>query len=368
MKISITLIVIIYMMCPAETLWAEEYNWNDFTKPYTTKVNVRINKGSTVCVDLPEDYLQNNIYVKLHIDLQSNFTYMIDGLKQKGFEGFSPKISINGGIIRGNYTIQVKKTPLRQTVPVDIKTKYLRTGKNELRFHVGKENNVKYSCKGGNECVVFFVREISFDVIKSTKSLEKKNTLTFPDKANIWGSFEDDSAKLLGWNLGKVLQERTGEGGFQKVYIDRRQGVKNSHRCLAMDFRLGPMRPGLSESHRLPVAILRNDGRRNLLDYQGIKFYIWASKKVVITFGVADKENGTNKEERWNRNIVVTPEKKSNRIPFNSLSLFKRRALSQGTNQILDLNRVEAIYWVAHGRNVPFGTEVSIYLDKISFY
>jgi len=34
----------------------------------------------------------------------------------------------------------------------------------------------------------------------------------------------------------------------------------------------------------------------------------------------------------------------------------------------LELNNIAAVYWVAHGRNVPIGTEGTIYLDEISFY
>ncbi len=83
---------------------------------------------------------------------------------------------------------------------------------------------------------------------------------------------------------------------------------------------------------------------------------------------MTDSETCDSGEERWIHILPVTTECEKMRIPFNSLALVKKRALRQGTNQILELNNIEAIHWVAHGRNVPIGIEGAIYLDEISFY
>ena len=116
------------------------------------------------------------------------------------------------------------------------------------------------------------------------------------------------------------------------------------------------------------MAVLRSALSRDLSSYTGIVFHIRATKDLIIIFGLADSETGNGEEERWNHDLSVTTGWKEMRIPFNSLSLALRRALSRGTNQILELDKIEAIYWVAHGRNVPIGTESAIYLDEISFY
>lgn len=369
--------VMLHVIVLTKTARAYDYNWNDYTEPYKITVNVPLSRGSTVYVDLPADYVRNNSFVKLHVDLQSNFTYRIDGLEQKGFEGFSPKISVNGGVVRGNYTIRVKAIPVRQTAILTIKTKYLKAGKNALKFYVGRESEVTYRCKAGKACIVFFVHEIYFDDFKSTKkstiaqstvTVEKPKPSTSRDRANIEGSFEGEYVNMRGWNFGNLFQQKTGEGGFQKVFIDESRGAKDTHRCLAMHFRLSSTKANQSENPRPPLAILRNGVKRDLSDYEGIEFYIRATEDFVIIFGMADSESATGEEERWNRTFLVTTEVKKMRIPFDSLSLFKRRALRQGTNQILELNRIEAIHWVAHGRNVPIGTEATIYLDEISFY
>jgi hypothetical protein len=135
-----------------------------------------------------------------------------------------------------------------------------------------------------------------------------------------------------------------------------------------MDFRLGSTRTKQLERPRLPIALLINRLKRDLSDYTGIEFHIGATKDLNIVFELADSETGASGEERWIRILPVTTAWEKMRIPFNSLSLAKNRASRQGTNQILELNNIEAIHWVVHGRNVPMGTEGAIYLDEISFY
>ncbi len=376
-KSLIFFLVMFYLIILTKTALSYDYNWSNYTEPYNNTVNVLLNKGSSVYVDLPADYIRNNSAVALHIDLQSNLTYMIDGLELKGFEGFSPKISVNGGIIFGNYTIPVKALPVRQMAMINIKTKYLKAGKNALKFFLGHEDYVRYSCKGGKTCVAFYVHKIWFDGFTSKKETkttqiamteEEPKPVSYREEKDIDGSFEDEIINMNGWNFGELFQQRTGKEGFQKIYIDKDQGAKGTYRCLVMYFKLGPTRTKQSERPRLPIALLVNRLKRDLSGYTGIEFHIRATKDLNIVFGLADSETGASGEERWIRILSVTTEWEKMRIPFNSLSLSKKRALRQGTNQVLELNNIEAIHWVAHGRNVPIGTDGTIYLDEISFY
>ena len=73
-------------------------------------------------------------------------------------------------------------------------------------------------------------------------------------------------------------------------------------------------------------------------------------------------------EENWFRIILVTKDWKEVRIPFNSLSLHKGLAIRLGTNQIMELNYVEKIEWIATEHYVELGTEGIIWIDEISFY
>lgn len=376
-KSLIFFLVMFYLIILTKPALSYDYNWSNYTEPYNNTVNVFMNRGSIVCVDLPADYIRNNSTVALHIDLQSNFTYMIDGLKLKGFRGFSPMISVNGGIIFGNYNIPVKARPVRQMAMINIKTKYLKAGKNTLKFFLGRDDWVSYNCKGGKACIAFYVHKIWFDDFTSKKETkitklvmteEESKPVSYREEKDIAGSFEGEIINMNGWNLGELFQQRTGKGGFQKIYIDKGQGAKGTNRCLVMDFKLGSTRTKQLKRSRPPIALLINRLKRDLTGYTGIEFHIRATKDLNIVFGLADSEIGASGEERWNRILSVTTKWGKMRIPFNSLSLAKKKALRQGTNQILELNNIEAIYWVAHGRNVPIGTEGTIYLDEISFY
>ena len=376
-KSLIFFLVMFYLIILTKTALSYDYNWSNYTEPYNTSVNVLLNKGSNVYVDLPADYIRNNSVVALHIDLQSNFTYMIDGLEQKGFEGFSPMMSVNGGIIFGNYTIPVKALPVRQMAIINIKTKYLKVGKNALKFFLGREDGIRYSCKGGKACIAFYVHKIWLDDFTSKKETkttqiamteQEPKPVSYREEKDIDESFEGEVINMNGWNFGDLFQQGTGKGGFQKIYIDKGQGAKGTYRCLVMHFKLGSARTKQLERPRPPMALLINRLKRDLSDYTGIEFHIRATKDLNIVFGLADSETGNSGEERWFRILSVTTEWEQMRIPFNSLSLSKNRALRQGTNQVLELNNIEAIHWVAHGRNVSIGTDGTIYLDEISFY
>ena len=376
-KSLIFFLLMFYLIIFTKTALSYDYNWSNYTEPYNNTVNVLLNKGSIVYVDLPADYIRNNSAVPLHIDLQSNFTHRIDGLEQKGFEGFSPKISVNGGIIFGNYTIPVKALPVRQIAMIKIKTKYLKAGKNALKFFLGREDGLRYSCKGGKACIAFYVHKIWFGDFTSKKQTkitrlamteEEPKPVSYREEKDIDGSFEGEIINMNEWNFGELFQQRTGKGGFQKIYIDKGQGAKSTYRCLVMYFKLGSTRTKQLKRPRLPIAFLVNRLKRDLSGYTGIEFHIRATKDLNIVFGLADSETGDRGEERWIRILSVTTEWEKMRIPFNSLSLAKNRALRQGTNQVLELNNIAAVYWVAHGRNVPIGTEGTIYLDEISFY
>ena len=93
-----------------------------------------------------------------------------------------------------------------------------------------------------------------------------------------------------------------------------------------------------------------------------------ADKNLTVTFNLGDSEEGSLEEEIWYRNISVGKDWKEVRIPFNTLSLHKRRALKIGSNQILQLHYVERIDWVVHEHSVPRGTVGTIWLDEVTFY
>jgi TolB-like protein len=204
-------------------------------------------------------------------------------------------------------------------------------------------------------------------------ALNKKGRLhelkpeAFREMKNIDGSFEDISSDMAGWVLGEFRGGRTGVGGYIRTYIDETQSAAGTQKSLAMDFKLSTKR--VEKLKKLPIhASIINRLKRDLANYSGIKFYMKADRDLTVLFQVTDSQEGSDHEENWFRNIVVTKDWKENRIPFNSLSIQKRLAQERGTNEILQLNYIERISWLVHERSFPRGEEAKIWLDQVTFY
>jgi len=199
--------------------------------------------------------------------------------------------------------------------------------------------------------------------INKVAPLHELKAESFRNIENIDGEFEDTTSGLAGWIIGTKFEGRTGKGGFQKVYIDDKQGAEGTKGCIAMQFKLGSERIEKNIQTRL-----RNRLKRDLSNYSGIKFYIKASKDITVHFHLTDGEKGSAQEENWYRNIFVTRDWKEIRIPFNSLPIHRGKAKQLGTNQILELKYIEKIEWLADEKNVELGTEGIIWLDEVSFF
>ncbi len=199
--------------------------------------------------------------------------------------------------------------------------------------------------------------------INKVASLHELKAESFRDIESIDGKFEDNNSVLAGWNIGTKLERKIGKGGFQKVYIDDKQGAKGTG-SIAMEFKLGSERLKKNNIQ----AKIRNRLKRDLCNYSGIKFYIKATKDITARFHLTDSEKGSVNEENWVRNILVTKDWNEIYVPFNSLALNRGKAQKHGTNQILELKYVEKIEWMADERNVELGTEGIIWLDEVSFF
>ena len=194
-------------------------------------------------------------------------------------------------------------------------------------------------------------------------SLHEITTASYREIGNISGNFEDES-KLVGWFIGEQFNKQIGRKGYQEVYIDQNQGANGTSKSLAMKFKLGKDKVVQKSIH----AKMHNRLKRDLSNYSGIRFFMKADRNLTVTFQVGDSEEDSPEEEIWYRNLSVGKDWKEVRIPFNTLSLHKRRALKLGSNQILQLNYIERIDWVVHEHSVPRGTEGTIWLDEVTFY
>jgi len=193
--------------------------------------------------------------------------------------------------------------------------------------------------------------------------LHEITTESYRETGNISANFEDES-KLVGWFIGEQFNKQIGRKGYQKVYIDQNQGANGTSKSMAMKFRLGTDRVVPATIR----AIMHNRLKRDLSNYSGIQFFMKADRNLTVTFQLGDSEEDSPEEEIWYRSVSIGKDWKEVRIPFNTLSLHKRRALKFDTNQILQLHHVERIDWVVHEHAVPRGTEGTIWLDEVAFY
>jgi len=193
--------------------------------------------------------------------------------------------------------------------------------------------------------------------------LHELKTESYRETGNISGNFEDES-KLVGWFIGEQFNKQIGRKGYQEVYIDQNQGANGTSKSLAMKFRLGTDKVVPKTIH----AKMHNRLKRDLSNYSGIRFFMKADRNLTASFQLGDSEEDSPEEEIWYRNVSVGKDWKEVRIPFNTLSLHKRRALKFGSNQILQLHYIERIDWVVHEHSVSRGTEGTIWLDEVTFY
>jgi hypothetical protein len=201
-------------------------------------------------------------------------------------------------------------------------------------------------------------------------SLHELKTEAFREIKNLGGSFENENLDLAGWMMGTMREGRTGKGGFQKIYIDKNEGANGTGQSLAMEFRLGAERIRQHKNENVQ-AQFRNQLKRDLGKYTGIKFFIKGSDDFTLRFHLTIMDKNLNEEVNWRRTVVVTKEWREIRFPFNSLIARGVKSPQSGRTQVidnLDLRNVEKIEWLADERHMMLGSSGTIWLDEISFY
>lgn len=179
--------------------------------------------------------------------------------------------------------------------------------------------------------------------------------------------FEGDALVLIGWNIGDYFKGKTGEEGFQKVYIDKKDGGGGSNRSLAMNFQLGTKKTNKYKNEKIRARI-KNQLNRDLSAYTGIRFHIKADNVMTVSFVLLDSEKDSVEMEEWFVDFTVNEEWEEARIPFNGLKIARRKAISRETNQKLELENTERLTWLVNERIVPLGSKGTIWLDEVAFY
>jgi TolB-like protein len=189
---------------------------------------------------------------------------------------------------------------------------------------------------------------------------------SFREIKNIEGSFEGGDPVAQGWLMGDVRGLRKGKEGYQRIYIDTKEGANGTKQSLAMAFKLTPEMTPQFKNLRM-LAFLRNHLWRDLAGFTGIKFFIKAKDELsvrllIIVLG----EKGEQKT--WYTTINITRDWKEFRIPFKALREGQSSKKEKTTGQAMELRAVKGIYWLVNELTLPHGTEGIIWLDEVSFY
>ena len=336
--------------------------WPDYRQPFKSAIGIPLHKSKTISVELPQQLISAATDVCLTIDIESNFYFQIDGYSQKGFEGFTPKVSVNGALLFGNYEIRTKPVPPRQTVDLRIKTKYLKPGRNTLTFDMGIDPELRYECQRGSTCIAYVVRSLQF-----TDSTAPVLTPDATDERQIACSFEAQRFESSAWNLIKVRNRWTGSGGFQEIRIDPNHGAGQTQACLAMTFKLGTA-AAAGRKHRNVHAVILNRKKRDLSRHDGIEFSVKATRDLRVRFGLADSQPDAPQKERWTSDFSASTRWRNVRVGFDTLSVHPPRAHAPATDGKLSLDRVVTLFWVIPKQAAIGASEATLYLDEISFY
>jgi hypothetical protein len=350
--------LIVWLVLPG-LAQADEY-WSAIQQPFKKTLRIPLHGSQTVAVDLPQQLIDTRKDVCLTVDIESNFYFHIDGFTQKGFEGFTPKVSVNKALLFGNYEIGAKPLPARQTVDVHIKTKYFKAGRNTLTFALGVDPQLHYECQRGSKCIAYFIRGLQF-------ADTTVHRLPSAAARTIACSFESPQLEADTWNLMLVRERWTGSGGFQNIRIDPNQGAGQSHACLAMTFKLG-MTAAPGYSHRKVHAVILNRKARDLSGYSGIEFSVKATRKLTVKFGLVDSQPDRPQKERWSSHFSASTQWHIVRIAFGTLTPGRPAAYAPKTDGRLSLDQVETLFWVVHRQAETPASATTLYIDEIGFY
>lgn len=109
---------ILFWTLHASIAFAETYIWDDYTKSYTNKIEVRNFQPNSIEIELPESIIHDYTYIPLYVDHDI-----------ESYELTKPYIKVNKSFF-ATY-------PIRGSKLIRIKTKHLSVGSNKFTFGLG---------------------------------------------------------------------------------------------------------------------------------------------------------------------------------------------------------------------------------------
>lgn len=199
---------------------AFEYFWSDYSETCTSKIRICHNEKATLLVNLPAEFLDKHKTVTLTATFESNTYTVTQKHKGNSFYTFQPGLRLNDRSFFGNYQIRVDQSESIITVPVELKTKYLKPGENKFTFSYDWRNP-KSRCK--SSCCGYSIYDIHF-AEKPVLKQYSVSILSNPTGALVTIDTEHSSTTPFNVKLTKgyhtITLEKEGYDKFEgKIYI-----------------------------------------------------------------------------------------------------------------------------------------------------
>ncbi len=183
---------------------------------------------------------------------------------------------------------------------------------------------------------------------------------------NIDSSFESGNPTESGWRVGRIVEGFTGVGGYQRVYLDTKEGANGTKQSLAMAFKLGSKRTPEFQGDWIR-ATMGNRIHRDLGRFKFIKFFVKGSDDFTFQLRMEIMSKKVSESQVFFTRFPITKEWSEVRIPFSTFEP-GRGPQGQIKNVPFDLRNVQWIDWMTNEIITPKGTEGIVWLDEVSFY
>ena len=146
----------------------------------------------------------------------------------------------------------------------------------------------------------------------------------------------------------------------KKGLIDRTSRAQDSSASLRFKFTLASPK----DAKAMVWCAIGERRERNLTEYDRIQFWVKSDRVYRVLFQLRehDSSGGKEKLEAWGRTFKTYPHWELREIRLEDLYL-----LTEGTNGIMEPNRVKGFFFIVNQQNTRPGTEGTIWFDDISF-
>jgi hypothetical protein len=143
---------------------SEHYKWPDLNQPLFRTIAIPLYGDAIIDVNVQEALLQQSNTITIRISMGTPFQVTNPTMgTSSGFNGFNPKIAVNGSRFTGVYPIRfmINENENQINAYVKIKTEHLKPGLNNLSFDAGKESNIRYACSGDQyNCDAIYIKKM----------------------------------------------------------------------------------------------------------------------------------------------------------------------------------------------------------------